>query len=516
MLSARATNPTVAVSTVDREANEAAESERELIGSLLRNSAIAWPLVKDIINATHLTRADHRLIFGTIADLMNEKGVADAVLVIDRLGDQLEAAGGRDYIVEIYANSLSGVNADAYARIVRDYADRSKVVSIMERTAARARLGSAADAVEDGRRELDKINLGAAAKALVVAPAARWAASAPPKPREWVIEGLIPAGRVTSLFGNGGLGKTLLALQIGLHVSLGRQLFDIGVTGGPVLGIFCEDEADELNRRLRSACAAEGVELADVERFYALSRDGEDSYLCTFEHDHIRLTAFYEKLEATVIELKPHLLILDTAADLFAGDFLSTPHVRQFLKIALGGLCARHGCAILLLAHPSAAAMATGEGGGFSTAWSNSVRSRLYLSRPKPPDDADEAVDVQDKRVLEVKKANYAAGDTKIPLLYDNGVLVPDRDPVASGPSAPRTKTARVALAALDYIRSRGLLVTSFRELFEELQSRGAIAPGSYDEQRKPLNRALRQLMADGTVIATKTPHGYRLNPELR
>lgn len=509
----------MAVETLDHDAREAAESERALLGALMRDSVRAWPQVKDVVTAYHFARPDHRKIFEAIVAQIAETGDADPFLVIDRLGPaQLEAAGGRQYIAELHGEAMSAASAGSYAKKIREFAGRGKVIDIAARLTARARQGSTEEAAAFVATELERLkrDFGGAADPLTIPPAAAWAGKPAPQPREWVLDGMIPAGRVTSLFGNGGLGKTLLAIQIGLHVSLGRPLFEVPVTGGPVLGIFCEDEDAEINRRLRAACAAERFELGDVDRFFALSRDGDDSVLCTFEHDHIKLTSFYSQLEATVAVLRPHLVILDTAADLFAGDFLSTPHVRQFLKIALGGLCVRHGCAVLLLAHPSAAAMTSGEGGGFSTAWSNSVRSRLYLSRPKAPTDTEEVVDTHDRRVLEVKKSNYAAGDVKIPLLYQDGILVPDRDLFGVAPSGPRTKTARVALAALDYIRSKSPLVVAFRDLFSTLQTAGVIPPGSYDEHRKPLNRALVQLVADGTVIETRTPRGYRLNPELK
>lgn len=512
----RSRSNAVAVSTIDHEAREAAESERALLGALMLDSAAAWPQIKDVVGAQHFARADHRFIFGAISALIEQVGRADLALVLDQLTDSndLENAGGREYLAEMVLETTSAANAAAYASVVREHADRKKVVNLSEQIAARARVGGAADAIEHAKQVLATASVGGKAKPLQVPPALAWASQPIPPPREWILEPYIPAGRVTSLFGVGGLGKTLLALQIGLHTSLGRSLFDVPVKGGPVLGIFCEDESDELNRRVRAACAAERIEIGDVDRFYAVSRDGEDSILCTFDHDHIQLTAFYWQLDATIEALKPVLVILDTAADLFAGDFMSTPHVRQFIKIALGGLCVRHGCAVLLLAHPSKAGEASGEGDGFSTAWSNSVRSRLYLSRPKVEgDEPPEAA--SDRRVLEVKKSNYGTGDARVPLVWDHGTFLLDREPLG-GVGTPRTKTARVSLAALDYIRSKNPLVAGFRELFESLQSSGALPSGSYEEHRKPLNRALRQLIADGMVVETRTPRGYRLNSELR
>ena len=57
----------------------------------------------------------------------------------------------------------------------------------------------------------------------------------------------------------------------------------------------------------------------------------------------------------------------------------------------------------MLLAHPSLTGMNTGTGTSGSTAWNNSVRSRLYLDRVREsgiePD--------PDARVLRTMKSNY-------------------------------------------------------------------------------------------------------------
>lgn len=508
----------VAVSTLDHDAREAAESEQALLGSLMLDSASSWPQIRDVVNVTHLARADHRLIFSAISWLMCKGGPADGVLVRDRLRDagELEAAGGVEYVAQLVQDTTSAANVAAYARIVREYADRHKVVDLAQQVAARARMGASSADLEEARRALSEQTVGVKSKPLETPAAALWADEDEPAPREWIWEPFIPAGRVTSLYGIGGLGKTMLALKLGVHASLGRALFDVPVRGGTVLGVFCEDETDELNRRVRAACKSEGVDLSAVDRLHVVSRDGEDSILCTFDHDHIQFTAFYWQLDATIEALHPSLVILDTAADLFAGDVISQSHVRQFLKVALGGYCKRHGCAVLLLAHPSKAGAASGEGDGGSVQWDAAVRSRMYLSKPKPAE-GEPPESVSDRRVLAVKKTNYGAPDTQIPLVYEGGTFAMDREPmsaVAKGDA--RTKTARVALAALDFIRAKNPLVASFRELFESLQTQGILPPGSYDEHRKPLNRALRQLLSDGMIVETRTPRGYRLSSELR
>lgn len=504
----------VAVTPINRPSGSS-ETERALLGALLLDFPTAWPLVADVVGTEHFLRADHRLIFAAIAELAATDIAPELVIVVDHLAAQgkLEEAGGQEYIADLVGESLSAVNARACALKVRDNAERERIVSVLTQGITKAREGSAEDAVNFLRSAtsfIDTIGISRA-RPLPIVAAATWADKDPPPPRDWVLEGLIPAGRVTSLLGNGGLGKTLLAVQIGLHVSLSRRLFDIDVSGGPVLGIFCEDEQDELERRTRAAVAGEEIDLEAAERFYPLSRDGENSLLCTFERDEIKLTSFYHDLEATIADIRPRLVILDTAADLFAGDFISTPHVRQFLKIALGGLCVRHGCAILLLAHPSTSAINSGDGGGFSTAWNNSVRSRLYLRRPKGGDPEE----TQDKRVLEVRKANYAADGTSIPLLYQHGVFVPDPDPVdeTEAESRPRKqRMTKVPLVLHDFMRGTSGVVP-FGQLFDAAMRSGAIpSEASPAAARKQVQRALSHLCEAGVIRKCEMPRGtYRL-----
>ena len=85
-------------------------------------------------------------------------------------------------------------------------------------------------------------------------------------------------------------------------------------------------------------------------------------------------------IRSEIEKRRPSLLILDTLADLFGGDEIKRPHSRQFIGL-LRGLAIEFRLTIDLLSHPSQSGMASGAGASGSTAWSNSVRSRLYLER---------------------------------------------------------------------------------------------------------------------------------------
>lgn len=490
------------------------DSEQATLGSILLDPSACREIAASL-EPDDFYRPDHRLIAQAIARVARE-APPDLALVAEQLaqGGKLEEAGGAAYLRSLERDTATAANLGIYAQHVRAYAVRRR---LLQRIGDPSRPEELQATLEHELNRLRGVP-GAAqaiAKPLEIEAASAWASRPEPAPRDWIIHGLIPAGRVTSMLGNGGLGKTLLAVQLGVHVSMNRPIFGRAVNGGLVLGVFCEDEQDELERRARAACAGEAIALESLERLHMTSRDGLDNLLCTFDREQIVMTQFYRELDATVAALRPRLTIIDTAADVFGGDFMSTPQVRQFLKVALGGLCVRHGTAVLLLAHPSASGMQSGEGGGFSTAWHNSVRSRLYLRRPKSED--KEAM--KDRRVLEVMKSNYGPDGASVALIYERGYFVPDPEPLEEGARpvrAPKTDT-RLAVAVLEQIRKLspdGVAVVSFGAILKPLQAGGVLPAATTDADsekvRKGLQRTLNQLCEEKLVAKTTVPRGYR------
>ncbi|HEX5461071.1 MAG TPA: AAA family ATPase [Steroidobacteraceae bacterium] len=496
-----------------QEPPHSVDAEQATLGCILLDPSACREIAAGL-EPDDFYRPDHRLIAQAIANIAR-RAIPDWASVAEQLRQdgKLDDVGGAAYLRNLAQETPTAINVGTFAQSVRAYAARRRLLRYV---GERTRPDDLQAMLE---HELERLRGGAAqdvGKPLEIEPASTWASRPEPAPRDWIVDGLIPAARVTSLLGNGGLGKTLLAVQLGVHVSMNRPLFGRVINGGPVLGIFCEDEIEELERRTRAACAGEDIALESLERLHMTSRDGLDNLLCTFEREQIQFTPFYRALEATIAALKPRLTILDTAADLFGGDFISTPQVRQFLKVALGGLCVRHGTAVLLLAHPSASGMSSGKGDGFSTAWHNSVRSRLYLRRP----DTEDVEAAKDRRVLALMKANLGRDGDVIPLHFHRGCFAPDPEPLEEGTRtarAPRLDT-RLALAVHEQIRKLspdGMTVVSFSAILKPLQAAGMLAnaqTGAEAEKvRKTLQRVLRQLAADKVVVPTKVPRGYRL-----
>jgi RecA-family ATPase len=235
--------------------------------------------------------------------------------------------------------------------------------------------------------------------------------------REWLVEGMIPHRTVTLFSGDGGSGKTQTALQLIVASSLGLQWLGKEVGPGPCLLYTAEDEADELHRRLAATVTKTGHRLADLEGVRLIPMAGRDAVLAKPNGlKAIGATMLFEKLKAEVERLNPRLIVIDPAADVFGGDEIVRVQVRQFVQ-KLASLAFDSDCAVVLLSHPSLTGLNSGSGTSGSTAWSNSVRSRLYLEAVKGD---------PDRRLLRVMKANYARTGDEIAIRWDDGVYVLD------------------------------------------------------------------------------------------
>jgi RecA-family ATPase len=109
------------------------------------------------------------------------------------------------------------------------------------------------------------------------------------------------------------------------------------------------------------------------------------------------------------------LIILDTASDIFVGNEIARDQVRAFITLLRRWAILADGC-VILTAHVSNEGLSSGSGLSGSRAWSNSVRSRLWLTEDKKDEGGTQ-------RFLKTMKQNYGARGGKIPLRWRNGVF---------------------------------------------------------------------------------------------
>lgn len=243
-----------------------------------------------------------------------------------------------------------------------------------------------------------------------------------PPPREWLVEDWLPVGAVTTLFGDGGVGKSLVAMQMAAAVASGKDLWGHKTSPAPVIAFYCEDDDDELARRQQSINASMGLGEADLASLFDQSRFGLQSLLGTVDK---RTGAYQPNDLFAAIEAKAHatgarLVILDNINMVYGGEANDPGSVTRFMSL-LSGLALSINGAVLLLGHTAKA-----EGSRFSgtMAWSNASRNRLFFGRVEGP----EAARNPDLRRLGRDKSNYAKAGEALDLMWDRGAFVRPSD----------------------------------------------------------------------------------------
>jgi hypothetical protein len=96
--------------------------------------------------------------------------------------------------------------------------------------------------------------------------------STPPPERRWLLERVLPLGKVGMLVAAGGVGKTMALVQLALSVATGREWLDHFGTPNPghVLLALGEEDEGEIRRRMYNAACA--MCLTDEQKRVAADR----------------------------------------------------------------------------------------------------------------------------------------------------------------------------------------------------------------------------------------------------
>lgn len=229
--------------------------------------------------------------------------------------------------------------------------------------------------------------------------------------RRFILKDWIPTLCVTLLHGFGGVGKSLLAQQIGTAAAFKREFLGSVVDACPVLAWWGEDDDDEIWRRQENISAALGINsIADLEgKLIWRPCPGDDITLFTAANESdFRTTQAFQVFREQILDLKVRLAILDSATQIAAIPEGNRPLVTRCLQ-ALTKVCIEAKSTVTLIGHNNR----EGDYSG-SSAWENRARSRIHMKRDKDDDGADTIK-------LARPKANYAGIEEGVALEWYQG-----------------------------------------------------------------------------------------------
>ena len=212
------------------------EAEEQVLGAILTEGAAALLKVVADLDAGDFYRESRAQIYRACRKVFDEGEPVDILTVAAELEKRgaLEAVGGRAYIAKLTVELLSGANIRAHAKIVRDRALKRTQIAAGSTVVDQGYDESTEplDSVADSIKELtDAMTRGRGQRAV-------WVGDSLPelwKQIEARKEGALPGlhtgfpdidrisgglrpGEVTVLGGRPSMGKTSLAMQIGLNV----------------------------------------------------------------------------------------------------------------------------------------------------------------------------------------------------------------------------------------------------------------------------------------------------------
>lgn len=278
-----------------------------------------------------------------------------------------------------------------------------------------------------------------------------------PEPRKWLVEGLIPRGRVTMLSADGDVGKSRLMLQLAATIATGGGYWPPQWSGGRfapkpgvwvegpgdgktpenVLVVTWEDERDEVRRRLGWAANArsrsgdvhgikgEALKEPARNRIDVLDMRRERQALWGPKQGgsgHIATGGELTTAGRSVMASLPNYAacIVDPLAAAFMSDENSRGLVREFAS-AVDLAAEEADCSIVLVSHPPKPRGKESSSYSGTTDWRNSVRCLLTLKYEKTSfvrqdgrtqDGREEETDEEKARIeaprLVCEKANYA------------------------------------------------------------------------------------------------------------
>ena len=201
-------------------------AEAAVIGSIIIDPACFVPVSK-IIGPNSFAFSENKIIYEVLLDLKESEKPIDGFIVRDALQErnQLDKIGGWEYLQKILDNIPTSANAEYYANIVREKAQRRRLAGFYDDMGkvlySDRPVGESVAMIQQMAAGLD-----GATEVYNSMPIIRNLDGVEVKPISWLWWNKIPLGMLTLIVGDPGLGKSFLSLWLAARISRGENLPD--------------------------------------------------------------------------------------------------------------------------------------------------------------------------------------------------------------------------------------------------------------------------------------------------
>lgn len=451
----------------------------------------------ELLDASDFYRTAHQKVFQALVALHRRDGRADNITLAAELRrrDDLEVVGGAAAIAQILEYATTTANLEPHAADVRRAAVKRRLARLGLDLQARA-----ADGTQDAESILALLGAEAAAVAARLDAAGRRGvvvtrlSEVPPRRLSWLWLHRVPLGMVTILAGDGGLGKTTVALDLTARVTRGRPMPDGSEGLGEPAGVVVLSSEDAVDCVLVPRLTLAGADLERVATVGVKTAEGEERRLVVTPEDLVRLEDAVREVGARLVIFDPLAAYVDEEANLHHNQ-----DARRVLA-RLHALAERLTIAVLGIhhfnrgQHHDAVHRLTGSAG-----IANAARSVLVVG-PEPDEPSGE------RMVLAVAKRNLAPRSTPS-LAYRLDVPAGEEHPVVAW-QGPCAATANDLVAVPTDPEERSTQDDAVSLLRELLGAGPMLAKDVEREMRGTPERARRKAKRVlGVVSQRQDPH---------
>jgi hypothetical protein len=239
----------------------------------------------------------------------------------------------------------------------------------------------------------------------------------PPPERQFLAENILPLGIVATAYSRGGVGKSLIALDLCIRTALGVETCSNWlckypvVNGGRALYLSAEEGEEDLGGRvyhIARAVANEGqVSLGTIEKCVRENLgvlnywgSGQDYHLFKKEGGIAKPSEEYESLSERIARWKPKLVVFDTRSRFSGLDENDNALVAS--EVALYERLAKLGPTVLILHHSNKSSYQGGNenAGAFrgASAWQDNIRCAFHFQSQKAPDGSGNLVRIENPK----------------------------------------------------------------------------------------------------------------------